>query len=402
MIVNKNKSLLILSIATPEFVTKYKRKDLLSQDLKGYFNSVHYVFLMDKPFKPYSETINDTYTVLHLSNKRIKWFNKGLLRHINTAFSLVYNLCFLWRYTVRNNIRVIFAQEPFIRGSLAYMLLKLTGKPYVVEVCSNFKNKHWDEGRLEVPLLKSVDREKRLLRFTLMHAIAVIADRDNYWNDNLIPHDIGKRYFRYHFSMEEAHYSAPQSRINLKEIYNATDKKVVLYVGRLIQEKRSEDLSLVAEDLFSNSNLPDTLMWIVGDGPLKHYLKEEIGKHDLSDKVLFIESQPTAMIANFLSTADVVIAPHAGWVIPECQLAETPIVVYDFEWHKEGIVDGKYGILVPYRDAKAMADAAKDVLLHPEKYKPMMKAARQWVLQNNTLEREITDKLKIYKTVLGA
>jgi hypothetical protein len=30
----------------------------------------------------------------------------------------------------------------------------------------------------------------------------------------------------------------------------------------------------------------------------------------------------------------------------------------------------------------------------------MMKQARQWVLQNNTLEKEISDKLKIYKTVL--
>ena len=82
-------------------------------------------------------------------------------------------------------------------------------------------------------------------------------------------------------------------------------------------------------------------------------------------------------------------------------LAETPIVVYDFEWHKEGVAEGKYGILVPYRDAKAMANAAKDVLLHPDTYKPMMKQARQWVLQNNTLDREIADKLKIYKTVLG-
>jgi hypothetical protein len=31
----------------------------------------------------------------------------------------------------------------------------------------------------------------------------------------------------------------------------------------------------------------------------------------------------------------------------------------------------------------------------------MMKAARQWVLQNNTLEKEIEDKLKIYRAVLG-
>ncbi len=398
---NNPKAILIFSIANPDFITKFKRKDLLSQDLNGYFKKVHYVFLVDKPFKPYKEKINDTYTILYLSNKRFTWLQKGKLRHLNTALSLMYNVLYLWRYTAKNNISVLFSQEPFIRGSLAYAISKITGKPYVVEVCSNFKNIYWEEGRLELPILKTVDREKRLLRFTLLHANGVMADRDNYWNDGIIPHELGDRYFRYHFSMEEAHYSPPGNRVNLKPNYNSINKKVVLYIGRLIQEKRSEDLSLIAEELFSNYDLPDTVMWIVGDGPLKQYLREEIEKYRLSDKILFIESQPTAAVANFLSTADVVIAPHAGWVIPECQLAETPIVVYDFEWHKEGIADGKYGILVPYRDAKAMADAAIDVLLHPDKYKPMMKEARQWVLQNNTLEREVADKLKIYKTVLG-
>lgn len=398
---NNNKNLLILSIANADFAKKYKRKDLLSQDLNGYFKKVHYVFLVDRPFKPYTEKINETYTILYLSNKRFAWLQRGKLRHLNTAASLVYNLLYLWRYITKNDISVLFAQEPFIRGSLAYAVSKITGKPYVVEVCSNFKNKHWEEGRLELPILKTIDREKRLLRFTLLHANGVIADRDNYWNDGIIPHELGDRYFRYHFSMEEAHYSPPGKRVNLKPKYNAINKKIVLYVGRLVQEKRSEDLSLVAKELFLNNDLLDTVMWIVGDGPLKQYLIEEIKNYGLSDKVLFIESQPTAMVADFLSTADVVIAPHAGWVIPECQLAETPIVVYDFEWHKEAVADGKYGIIVPYRDAKAMANAVKDVLLHPDKYKPMMKQARQWVLENNTLEREIADKLKIYKAVLG-
>ena len=397
----KDKNLLIFSIANPDFVTKFKRKDLLSQDLNGFFKRVHYVFLVDKPFKPYIEKINDTYTILYLSNKRFAWLQRGKLRHLNTAFSLAYNLLYLWRYTTKNNISVLFSQEPFIRGSLAYILSKLTGKPYIVEVCSNFKNKHWEEGRMEVPILKTIDREKRLLRFILLHANAVIADRNNYWDDGIIPHELGNRYFRYHFSMEEAHYSPPEKRINLKLKYNAENKKVVLYVGRLVQEKRAKDLSLIARELFLNNNLPDTVMWIVGDGPLKRLIMEDVRKSGLSDRVLFIESQPTSMVANFLSTADVVVAPHAGWVIPECQLAETPIVVYDFEWHREGVADGKYGIIVPYRDTKAMAEATKDVLLHPEKYKSMMKAARQWVLQNNTLEREIEDKLKIYRAVLG-
>ena len=399
--VSKDKNLLIFSIANPDFVTKFKRKDLLSQDLNGFFKRVHYVSLFDKPFKPYTEKINETYTVVYLSNKRFKWLQKGKLRHLNTAVSLVYNLLYLWRYVIKNNVTVFFSHEPFIRGSLAYILSKLTGKPYIVEVCSNFQRIHWDKGVGVIPMFHSISFEKKLLRFILLHANAVIAEKDYYWDDGLIPHELENRYFRYHFSMEEAHYSPPESRINLKPKYNATNKKVVLYIGRLVQEKRAEDLSLIARELFLNNNLPDAVMWIVGDGPLKRPIMEDVRKSGLSDRVLFLESQPTVMVANFLSTADVVIAPQAGRTATECQLAETPIVVYDFDWHREAVADGKYGIIVPYRDVKAMAEATKNVLLHPEKYKPMMKAARQWVLQNNTLEREIEDKLKIYRAVLG-
>ncbi len=398
---NKDKSLLILSIANPDFVTKYKRKDLLSQDLNEFFKKVHYVFLLDKPFKPYKEKINESYTALFISNKRFKWLQRGKLRHLNTAVSLVYNLMYLWRYTTKNNISMLFSQEPFIRGSFAYILSKLTGIPYAVEMCSNFQRIHWDNGSGVIPMFHSISFEKKLLLFILLHANAVIAEKDYYWDDGLIPHEIGNRYFRYHFSMEEAHYLPPEKRTNLKQTYYAFNKKVVLYIGRLIKEKRSEDLSLIAKELFLNKAIPDTIMWIVGDGPLRKYLTEEIQKNGLSNKVLFIESQPTAMVVNFLSTADVVIAPHAGRTATECQLAETPIIVYDFDWHKEAVADGKYGVIVPYRDTKAMAEAARDVLLHQEKYKPMMKEARQWVLQNNTLEREVADKLKMYKAVLG-
>ena len=401
MAINKKRSLLILSIANPDFVTKYRRKDLLNQDLRGYFSKVHYVFLVEKPFKPYTNKINDTYTILYLSNKRFAWLQRGKLKHLNTALSLVYNLLYLWRYTVKNSISILFSQEPFIRGSLAYIISKITGKPYVIEICANFKKRSWDDGVGAIPIFHSIMFEKRLLHFILLHANAVIADRDNYWNDGIIPHEIGNRYFRYHFSMEEAHYSPPGNRENLKPNYNAINKKVVLYIGRLIEDKKSQDLSLVAKEMFLNNAMLDTIMWIVGDGPLKPYLLEEITKSGLSDRVAFIENQPTSVVANLLSSADVVIAPHAGWVIPECQLAETPIVVYDFEWNKEGVGEGRYGIVVPYRDAKAMANAAKDVLLHPDKYKSMITQARLWVLQNNTLEREIEDKLKIYNAVLG-
>ncbi len=399
--IKNNKCLLIFSIANPDFVTKFKRKDLLSQELNGFFKKVHYIFLVDKSFKPYKENLNEIYTILYLSNKRFKWLQKGKLRHINTALSLMHNLLYLWYYIIKNKVSVLFSQEPFIRGSLVYALSKITGKPYVIEICSNFQKRHWDDGVGVIPMFHSISLEKRLLRFILLHANMVMADRDNYWNEGIIPHELGNRYSRYHFSMEEFHYSPPESRVSLKQTYNAVNKNIVLYIGRLTEDKKSQDLAVVAKELFLNNPISDSEMWIVGDGPLKQYLIEDIEKFRLSDKVIFMESQPTAIVADFLYTADVVIAPHAGWVIPECQLAETPIVVYDFEWQREGVADGKYGIIVPYRDVKALAEAAKDVILHPQKYKPMMKQARRYVLQNNTLEKEIADKLKIYKAVLG-
>lgn len=397
------KELLYFLLAGADTIIKDKRKDILSQDLDGFFSKVHYVLLEESPFKPYIETLNKpVYKVVFLSNKRFKLLHYGILRHINTLISYFLNIFYLIGYIKKNNITIIFAQEPFIRGTISYMLSKLTNTPYIIEVCSNFNARYWREGKRVIPMFHSIRIEKAILNFILTHADAVIADRDNYWDNNVIPHTIKDKYYRYHFSMEEAHYTTPEQRTNLKPFYGAKDKKVVLYIGRLHPDKRSEDLVPFARHLFNEHSIKDVEMWIVsGDSPLKTEVMRKVTEIGLSDMVKFIDNQPTAKVADFLYTADVVIAPHAGWVIPECQLAETPIVVYNYEWHREAVMNGKYGIIVPYRDTKAMANAVIDILSHREKYEDMTKQARQYVLKNNTLEREIEDKLRIFKTVLG-
>ena len=393
-------NLLVLSIADPDYLIKYKRRDIINQDLDGFFEKVYYVFLFEQSHQK-NIIIDKTYEALILSNKKYSWFEVGKFRFINLLVTYFFNIFYLARYVKKNKISIILSHDPLFRGLIAYFISKLTGVPYMVEVWSNYKQIHWNEGRTILHIFHSVKLEIWLTNFILKHAKAVIADRNNYWYDNVIPHAVKDRYFRYHFSLEEAHYKPLGERINYKKDYNATNKKVVMYLGRLVSEKRAEDLVPFANELFNNSEIKDVEMWIVGDGPLKKRLINEIKEYGLSDKVRFIEGQPTSKVADFLYTADVVVAPHAGWVIPESQLAETPIIVYDFDWHREGVADGKYGILVPYRDTKAMAVAAKDVLLYPEKYKSMVKQAREWILQNNTIEQEMKDKLQIYQTVLG-
>ena len=395
--------ILYFSIAGADTIIENKRKDRLSQDLNGFFKKVHYVLLEESSYKPHVQTLdNPVYEVVFLSNKRFKSLNHGWLRHIDTLVSYFLNIFYLLMYIKKNNISIIFSQDPFIMGTVSYLLSAIFHLPYVIEVCSNYKVRYWKENKRAIPIFHSVRLEKTIFYFVLKHAHAVIADRDNYWNDGVIPHSIGSKYYRYHFSMEEAHYKLPEQRTNLKPFYKAENKKVVLYIGRLHPDKRSEDLVPFAEHLFKRHNFNNTEMWIVSwDSPLKRKVINKIVEMGLSDVVKFIDNQPTAKVADFLYTADVVIAPHAGWIIPECQLAQTPIVVYDFEWQREGVVDGKYGILVPYRDAKAMADAAVDILSHEDKYKDMTRQARQYVLDNNTFEQEIEDKLHIFKRVLG-
>jgi glycosyltransferase involved in cell wall biosynthesis len=109
------------------------------------------------------------------------------------------------------------------------------------------------------------------------------------------------------------------------------DRKVLLYVSTLGEHKGTHYLPLIAEKL-RNHDL-NTLIMIVGDGPYREKLKEEIERRDLKDTVRIIGKVPNRLVKNYFAISDVFIHPalreEFGRILLEAMAMGVPFVSTD-------------------------------------------------------------------------
>ncbi len=107
---------------------------------------------------------------------------------------------------------------------------------------------------------------------------------------------------------------------------------------------------------------------IIGEGPLREELEVRIAEHDLQDRVQLLGAQPHAVVRQALSECNVfalacVVAEDGDRDGMPVSLAEAmalgvPVVSTDIVGLPELVQDGA-GLLVPPRDAEALADALR-------------------------------------------
>jgi colanic acid/amylovoran biosynthesis glycosyltransferase len=147
---------------------------------------------------------------------------------------------------------------------------------------------------------------------------------------------------------------------------NPTDRiPGVAFVGRLVEKKGIPDL-VDAVAVLRERGEPVPLQ-LVGTGPLEVTLHEQVRRLGLDDLVRFHGPLPHAEVATLISHAAVFAAPcvHAAdgdrdglpTVLLEAMALGTPCVSTPVTGIPEAIEHGVTGLLVPERDAFALADA---------------------------------------------
>lgn len=106
---------------------------------------------------------------------------------------------------------------------------------------------------------------------------------------------------------------------------------------------------------------------IIGGGPLHDELAALCEKLGVAERVELLGAQQSTMVKQILADADVFIVPSVTAkngdmegipvVLMEAQAMQIPVIATDHSGLKEGIVDGKTGLLVPERDASELAQA---------------------------------------------
>ena len=135
-------------------------------------------------------------------------------------------------------------------------------------------------------------------------------------------------------------------------------------VGRMSQEKGYTRLIPVVERL-ANSGFVFSV-WIVGDGPLKGELEEEIKNLHLSDFFVFLGTQRNPH--KYTSKADVFICPSfsEGYsnACTEAIMLGVPVISTDVSGAREIIADSESGLVVDNSE-DGIYEGMKEVLCNP-------------------------------------
>lgn len=172
----------------------------------------------------------------------------------------------------------------------------------------------------------------------------------------------------------DTHSFGIQYRID--NYFNQKDKRVVLFVGRLVEIKGVTYLIEAMRQL-------DAKLIIVGSGPLEKQLKKQA--KDMGDKVQFLGSRTHEELRTIYASADVFVAPSIttedgakegfGLVIIEAMSSGLPVIGSDSGGISEIVVNGENGFLVEEKNVHDLRSKIRYLLENPSIYQKLKEGA---------------------------
>lgn len=154
--------------------------------------------------------------------------------------------------------------------------------------------------------------------------------------------------------------------INKEEFGLSRDIALITYVARLDIGKNH--LCLVNAFEILTKELPQTHLFLAGDGPLRIELENIVKKKNLSRKITFLGEIEN--VASILKITDIGIFPSQfegfGISLLEKMLVEVPVITSDIDVFKELIIDNENGLICDVNNSNDYAQKMKILLNNPD------------------------------------
>ncbi len=165
----------------------------------------------------------------------------------------------------------------------------------------------------------------------------------------------------------------------------------LVYIGSLAGHKGMDVLLAAMPKILDR--VPNARLRIVGDGPLRQALEEQVLRQGLAPAVEFAGYQQYSALPAVLGSADVFVFPSFSEAMPrailEAMAMERPVVVTRVGGNPEAVRDGVEGLLVPPGDPKALASAVCRVLEDTALAEGLGRRGRQRVLDCFSFEENM-------------
>jgi len=189
---------------------------------------------------------------------------------------------------------------------------------------------------------------------------------------------------------------APAQKIALRSRLDLpADARVVVFVGRLVPEKRVDLLTGIWSSV--REIVPRARLLIVGSGP-----EEVVLKHKANDGILFLGSQ--ADVTPYLQASDLFVLPSAAeglsLALLEALACGLPVIATSVGGNPEVIRHLETGWLTPPDDPPALTEAIVTLLEDERLQSKLRENARAHAIQNYSLVKMADRLVDLYRQVL--
>jgi glycosyltransferase involved in cell wall biosynthesis len=178
---------------------------------------------------------------------------------------------------------------------------------------------------------------------------------------------------------------------------------VVGTIARLFHMKGHEDLMEMAPGLCRG--FPQLKFLWVGDGILRGKFEERVGKMGLRERFIFTGLAPPERIPELTHAMDIVAHPSRreglARAIVQGQLAARPVIAYDVDGNREGLVDGESGYLVPAFDREIFARRLGELLGDEKMRSEMGERGREFAMGRFSAEKMVEGLEEVYEDALN-
>lgn len=192
-----------------------------------------------------------------------------------------------------------------------------------------------------------------------------------------IPTGIDTSNFNWSMSEEE-------KRQHKEDLGLPLDKKILLFVGRIAQEKNISELLRFYKAL----NREDVILVLVGDGPYRKHVEEEVSELGLTDQVYFTGMVPKDQVAVYYHLGDIFVCSSTsetqGLTYAEALASGLPCVCKKDACIAGVIEDGYNGY--QYEDVQDFCKDINEIFASDENLKLISSRAR---LSSGKLSKQI-------------
>ncbi len=211
----------------------------------------------------------------------------------------------------------------------------------------------------------------------------------------IIPNAIDKEKF------QKAHISQEQ-KLALRKSYNINpDDIMLLFVGRIGEEKRVFELLKVCQNLSKKNK--KIKMVFVGNGPAYEDMLKKASAEIASKQIIFTGFIEWTKVSEYYESADIFVTTSLSemhsMTILEAQLSGLPIIVRRDESYLDSVFEGENGYLTDTEEE--MEEKILELAADSDKRKRFGERSLE-ITKRFTIEAHIKKTLKVYEEVMKA